>query len=324
MKVSNEFKVGAFATVCIALLIIGYSLLKGNEVFSSSDSYYAVYNSVEGLSVSNPVKIKGVHVGRVSNIFLGDKVTVEFKINGGIKIPKHSIARIASADILGSRQIDIDLSNEKDFHKDGDTLTSDVQESLTSSVKAEILPVKQKAENLMSSIDSVITTIHEVFNNETRDNIIRSVKSITQTLDHINSSSENIDNLLEKNTTKLQNIFNNIESITLNLKKNEDNITAILSNLNQITDSLAKANLIQTINNAKETLAHTSEILDKINNGKGSIGLLINDDKLYNNLEQSSKNLDALLVDLKENPGRYVHLSVFGKKDKPSKNEGKK
>lgn len=324
MKISNEFKVGVLASVCIALLIIGYSVLKGNEVFSTANSYYAVYSSVEGLAVSSPVKIKGVQIGRVSNITLAKNVIVKFSVKSGVSIPKNSIARIASADILGSREIDIDLASGNDLHKNGDTLQSDIQESLSKSVQAEILPVKQKAENLISSIDSVIVTINEIFNNETRDNIIRSVKNISQTLEHINSSSENIDDMLEKNTTKMQNIFNNIESITLNLKKNEDNITAILSNINQITDSLAKANLVQTINHAKDALAQASSILDKINKGEGTVGMLINDRNLYNNLEQSSKDLDLLFQDLKENPGRYVHLSLFGKKDKSQKDKEKK
>ncbi len=324
MKISNEFKVGVLASVCIALLIIGYSILKGNDVFSTSNSFYAVYDAVDGLTISSPVKIKGVQIGRVSNIYLNKQVTVKFSAESNVSIPKGSIARIASADILGSRELEIELSSETEFYKNGDTLKSDVQESLSKSVQAEILPVKQKAENLISSIDSVIVTINEIFNNETRDNIIRSVRNISQTLEHINSSSENIDDMLEKNTTKMQNIFNNIESITLNLKKNEDNITAILSNLNQITDSLAKANLVQTINNAKDALAQASDILEKINKGEGTVGMLINDKNLYNNLEQSSKDLDLLFQDLKENPGRYVHLSLFGKKDKPSKNNEKK
>jgi phospholipid/cholesterol/gamma-HCH transport system substrate-binding protein len=279
---------------------------------------------VEGLAVSNAVKVKGVQVGRVGKIFLGENVTVKIKIDGDVKIPKNSVARIVSSDLLGSRIIELELTNDKDFYEDGDTLFSSQQESLTKSVQAEILPVKEKAENLISSIDSVITIIRTVFNNETRKNIERSVKNISSTLEHINSSSENIDELLEKNTSKLQSIFNNIESITSNLRKNEENITAILSNLNQISDSLAKADLLQTVNNAKETLSQATHILEKINKGEGTIGMLVNDDKLYKNLEQSSKDLDILFQDLKENPGRYVHLSLFGKKDKSSKDEGKK
>ncbi len=316
MKISNELKIGVLATVAIVLFIIGYNFLKGTDVFSSTDTFYARYNEVDGLGLSNFVKIKGLNVGRVTNLVLekgkNGEIVVEFTVDEDFKLPKGTVARIISSDLLGTKAINLELYDTTVFYQNGDTITSSLQESLTKSVQAELLPVKEKAENLLSSIDSVLTIIKTIFNEETTNDIKKSVSSITSTLNHINNSAENVEGLLDKNTTRIDRIFANIESISLMLKENTDNITAVLSNLNDITDTLAKSNLKQVIASAQDALEATADILDGIKNGKGSMGKLMNDDKLYNNLEQSSKDLDLLLKDLKENPSAYVHFSVFG------------
>ena len=188
--------------------------------------------------------------------------------------------------------------------------------------------MKEKAENLLSSIDSVLTIIKTIFNEETTNDIKKSVNSITSTLNHINNSAESVEGLLDKNTTRIDRIFANIESITVMLKDNQENITAVLSNLNSITDTLAKSNLKQAIANAQDVLETTATIFDDIKNGKGSVGKLVNDDKLYINLEQTTKDLDLLLKDMKENPSAYVHFSIFGgnksKDEKPDTASGNK
>lgn len=320
MKISNELKIGVLATVAIVLFIIGYNFLKGTDVFSSTDTFYARYNEVDGLGLSNFVKIKGLNVGRVTDLVLekgkDGNIIVEFTVDEDFKLPKGTVARIISSDLLGTKAINLELADTTIFYQNGDTISSALQESLSKSVQAELLPVKQKAENLLSSIDSVLTIIRTIFNEKTTNDIKESVSSITSTLNHINNSAENIEGLLDKNTTRIDRIFANIESISIMLKDNTDNITAVLSNLNNITDTLAKSNLKQAIASAQDALETTADILDKIKNGKGSMGMLVNDDKLYNNLEQSSKDLDLLLKDLKENPGEYVHFSIFGGKSK--------
>lgn len=326
MKISNEVKIGILGVAALALLFFGYNFMKGQDIFNPDNTYYARYDAVDGLAVSNFVKIKGLNVGRVTKFFLerkkNGKVLVQFTVKDDIKIPKGSIARIVSADLLGTKAVDLQLDTTKIFYADGDTLMSDVQESLTQSVQAEILPVKEKAENLLASIDSVLTIIKSVFNEQTTDDIKKSVSSITETLNHINHSAESVEGLLDKNTTRIDRIFANIESISLMLKDNEQNISAVLSNLNNITDTLAKSNLRQAIANAQDVLEHTADILDKINKGQGSAGMLINDDKLYNNLEATTKDLDLLMQDMKANPSRYVHFSIFGggrsKTEKPT------
>ncbi len=320
MKISNELKIGVLTAVAILLFIIGYNFLKGTDVFSSTDTYYARYDEVDGLGLSNFIKIKGLNVGRVTNLVLekGKQggIIVEFTVDEDFKLPKGTVARIVSSDLLGTKAINLELSDTTIFYQNGDTLASAMQESLTKSVTAELLPVKQKAENLLSSIDSVLTIIRTIFNEQTTNDIKKSVTSITSTLNHINKSAANVEDLLVQNTSRIDRIFGNIESITLMLKNNENNISAVLSNLNNITDTLAKSNLKQVISNAQLALENVAVILEKINKGEGSLGLLINDEKLYMNLEKTSLDLDLLMKDMKLNPDNYVHFSIFGRHNK--------
>ncbi len=318
-KVNNETKIGALATVSIALLIIGYNYLQGKDFFSSNNNFYAKYEQVDGLAMANPIKVKGMNVGRVTEMIYNPNtnyVVVKFSVRTDVKIPIGSIARIVSSDILGSKAIQLEFVNSINYYKNNDTIKSGLQESLSTSVRAEILPVKQKAENLLSSIDSVLTIVKTVLNPKTRASLSSSIQSIQSTLDNLNKSSVQVDNLLKNNTTRLDRIFANIESITLMLKNNEQNLSAIMSNMNSITDSLRKSNLTQTINNASIAMIHSRDILEKINKGDGTMGLLVNDPKLYNELESSSKNLSLLLEDMRKNPNDYVHFSIFGRKKK--------
>ena len=318
LRISNETKIGLFATVAIVLLILGYNYLLGNDFFTKQNIFYAKYTNAEGLQPSNPVKIRGMRVGRVSDMtFVPEKdiIVVKFTVDRNIDIPVGSVAQIVSEDLLGSKAVVIELTKTgSGNHQDNDTMLSSIQESLSSSVRAEIAPVKEKAEALLSTIDSVVTAIHTVLTPETRQRLVASIKSIQSTLENLDKSSENLDNLLRNNTSRLDRIFANVESISMNLRNNEQHITAMIQNLGAITDSVRRANITQTFNEAKAVLEQSQQIMDKINRGEGSLGLLVNDKKLYNNLESTSKSLDALLMDMRRYPSRYVHFSVFGKK----------
>ena len=318
-RISNETRIGLFATIALMLLILGYNFLLGNDVFTRQNVFYAKYAQVEGLASANPVKVKGMSVGRVvSMTYVPDRdyVVVKLKVNADIDIPVGSTAEIVSQDLLGSKAINIDFTKNATKHKNNDTLASSIQESLTSSVRAEIAPVKEKAENLLASIDSVMTAIHTVLTPETQRRLVASINSIQSTLENVDNSSENLDKLLKNNTSRMEHIFANIESITNNLKNNEQQISTMIQNVSAITDSVRRANITQTFNMAKATLEQTQGVLQKINAGEGSLGLLVNDKKLYNNLDSASKSLDALLIDMKQHPNRYIQFSVFGKKEK--------
>jgi phospholipid/cholesterol/gamma-HCH transport system substrate-binding protein len=320
LKISNETKVGVFAVIAIVLLILGYNLLKGNPIFSREDIYYARYKRVDGLVVPNHVRVNGMNVGHVQDLKLVKDtsldVIVTIAIDPSIKIPKGSVAIIESPDLLGTKIVQLEFTQSTDYYKKGDTLATKVLGGLKESVQAELAPVKLKVEQLMSSLDSVLGIVKEVFNEESKANLQKSIRSIQSTLNNLDQTTAKVNQAVSDNAIRLNHIFSNIESISNNLNENEEKITVLLTNLSAISDSIRRSDITATINNAKQVLMETSEVMQKINEGKGSLGLLVNDDQLYNNLDASAKSLDALLADLKANPGRYVRLSLFGKKDK--------
>jgi phospholipid/cholesterol/gamma-HCH transport system substrate-binding protein len=317
MKIANETKVGILAAFSIALLIIGYNFLKGNAIFSSETVLYARYSHVDGLAVSKPVLINGFQIGRVDKLQLqpDGSILATLKIKGKYEIPKNSIAKLESTDLLGSKAIVMALGSGDDYAQDGDTLNANVQKGIMETVQ----PVQKKAEMIIGKMDSILTSVNSILNPNFQKNVDKSFNSISSTLASLESTSKKVDNLVGSEGSRISAILANVEAISSNLKQNNQKISAILNNINSITDQVAAANFKQTLDNANEAVVDLQTIVGKINNGQGSLGLLVNDTKLYDNLNNASKNLDNLMIDLKANPKRYVHFSVFGggsKKDK--------
>lgn len=313
MKISNETKVGALTAISIALLFIGYSFLKGNDVFSSEKTYYTEYNNVDGLSTSKPVMVNGYQIGRVSKLELQENGTIrtEFKIKKDYSIPSNTVARIVSADLLGSKAIVFDLGNSTTMARDGDPLLSDIQANLMEKVE----PLQYKVENLVEKLDSVLSAVNTALDDEFQRDFKSSLQSISISLSNMEKITQDVEGLVGSERMRLSNIMMNLESITNNFKNYDGQITSILSNLDKMSDELAQVEIKETIDNATKAMQDVQSITDKINNGEGSIGLLINDEQLYHNLTGASENLDNLVKDLKENPGRYLRLSIFGKRD---------
>jgi len=317
MKIANETKVGILAAFSIALLIIGYNFLKGNAIFSSETVLYARYSHVDGLAVSKPVLINGFQIGRVDKLQLqpDGSILATLKIKGKYEIPKNSIAKLESTDLLGSKAIVMALGSGDDYAQDGDTLNANVQKGILETVQ----PVQKKAEMIIGKMDSILTSVNSILNPNFQKNVDKSFNSISSTLASLESTSKKVDNLVGSEGSRISAILANVEAISSNLKQNNQKISAILNNINSITDQVAAANFKQTLDNANKAVVDLQTIVGKINNGQGSLGLLVNDTKLYDNLNNASKNLDNLMIDLKTNPKRYVHFSVFGggsKKDK--------
>lgn len=311
MKFNREFKIGLIAVITIAVFIWLFNFLKGKNVLSSANYYYAVYDDIGGLEEASPVYYKGYKVGIVENInFLEnhpDKLLVEFTVDNNVKIPTKSKAVIYGADLLGTKAIKLVFTNEKKFHQKKDTLITALEGDLQTRLSNEIMPLKDKAENLISNIDSIV----HVVNN--------SRSSLHHLIVNLENSSEDLEYLMESEKDRLSAIVGNAKSITDNIENNNEQISTILNNFANVSDSLAAANFKQTLNKAEETLSALSDITNKINKGEGSIGLLVNNDSLYNNLNTLSYDLDQLIIDLNENPKRYVHFSLFGKKNKEEK-----
>lgn len=315
MKFSKDAKIGLVVVGAVVILIWGVNYLKGFNVFSSEEIYFAKYDRVDGLKKSSPVTLKGYKVGQIKSIkFNGasaEHLLVEFSISNEFTLPKNSAARIISADIMGTKQIVLIPGDSKNLLQTGDTLQGSIEGDLKEQVSMQMLPLKKKAEKLMSGVDSVLTVIQYIFNDSTKNNLTRSFGSIEQTLKKLESASGTLDTLLTGQKNHLANIVSNVDSITTNLKDNNKNVTTILTNFSSISDSLSAADIAQTINNAKSTLNQTNEILEKINSGEGSMGMLVNNDTLYMNLEAASNSLTNLLIDIKHNPKKYMHFSLF-------------
>ena len=315
MKIANETKVGILAAFSIALLIIGYNFLKGNAIFSNETVLYAKYSRVDGLGVSKPVLINGFQIGRVDKLQLqpDGSIVATLNIDGQYEIPSNSIARLESTDLLGSKAIIMVLGNANVFAKDGDTLNANVEKNIMEAVQ----PVQKKAELIIDKMDSILTSVNTILNPDFQNNVNKSFNSIAATLGSLESTSKKIDGLVGTEGSRISAILANVESISNNLKNNNVKINSILNNLETVSDQVAAANFKQTIDNANKAVSDLQGVVSKVNNGNGTLGLLVNDRQMYDNLNNASKNLDSLVIDLKENPKRYVHFSVFGggKKD---------
>lgn len=320
MKISKEVKVGVVMIVSLAVLFWGLNFLKGNDIFKSRRTFYGKYSSVDGLVTSSKVMVNGLKVGKVTNIFLGknqSEVIVVFDVdNNELVIPKNTIARLVSEDYFGNKAISLIIGDSTVLAENKDTLTTDAQASLTEEVNKQVLPIKKKAESLISSVDSVVIAFKAVFNPKTNESIRQAITSIQATVKNVETISFGLDTLLGGRNSELAQIVNNIKVVSNNIKKNSFELGEIIKNVTGVTDSLAASSITSTINNANTSLIELESILHKVNNGEGSLGLLINSDSIYNNLAASSANLDKLIKDIKENPSRYVHVSVFGGKNK--------
>jgi phospholipid/cholesterol/gamma-HCH transport system substrate-binding protein len=321
VKLSKELKVGLTVIAAICFFIYGFNFLKGTNLFSKNKLYYATYATLDGVTESNPVMLNGFKIGQVKSLSLQNKngyypIVVEFSLDKTIQVPRFSIAKVVSTDLFGAKAIELILSDSKEFLNSGDTLQTASEEDLKTAVDKRIAPLQKKAETLISDVDSVMNSVNNVLDAKTQANLKTSIESIKFTFASLSKTAATLDGLLAVEQAKLAAILSNVNSITKNLENNNEKLTHVISNFSNISDSLAKSNLKQVIENTNQVMTQTKDIMAKVNSGKGTMGLLINNDSLYIKLDRTVGDLDKLLIDLKKNPGRYVSVSVFGKKDK--------
>lgn len=322
MKISKEFKIGIVVTVAIGLFIWGFNFLKGFNLFNKDYSLYAVYPKIDGLIEANPLLINGYKVGQINKISLvqdkkGDYVVlVKFILTEDVKIPKNSIAKAVSSDLLGSKAVEIVYSDETEFVQPGDTLIAESEEGLKSAVSKQLQPLQKKAEGLISSIDSVMVIVQYVLNDKTRANLDKSFESIKKAIQSLEQTAYKLDDLMASEKAKISSILTKVNNLAGMLEKNTGKIDNIIGNLSSVSDSLAKSDLKKAIADADKTLAELNKLVAQINSGQGTLGKLAKNDSLYMNLNKSSEDLDKLLKDLRINPERYIHISVFGRKDR--------
>jgi len=315
LKRSKEILVGLVVLIALALLFWGVNFLKGKDVLYKNRIAYAVYHEVNGLKKTNPVSINGLNVGQVDDIyFIPDgsyRIAVVMLISNEIAIPENSIARIITSDLMGSKEVQIVLGDSRRYVESGDTLVSDIEASLKEEVNKQVQPIKRKAEDLLLSIDSVVTVVHYIFNRATQENLAKSFESIKVAFDNLENVTYNIDTLVDAQKTRMGRILSNIESITFNLKQNKDNLNNIIANFSTLSDTLAKAKISETLLSTNEAMNQVSTIVERINEGEGTLGMLVNDDSLYIQLEKSASELNLLIEDIRTNPKKYVKFSIW-------------
>ncbi len=285
------------------------------DVFTRDKVIYGVYDKVDGLMKANPVSINGLKIGQVKNLYfnqdLSGEIIVEMVINTKFPIPKNSTARIYSEDLLGSRAVEINLGNSPEHIKSGDTLFTSIEEGIKEAVNRQVQPLKRKAENLIISIDSMVTAIQTLFNENARENLSSSFKNIASTLENLQHTTIQLDTFIYTEKNHLSKIIYNIEEVTDGLMENRANIDKTLNNLAAISDSIAAADIPATFAEARKALEELSLILEKTNNAEGSLGMLLNDKKLYDQLTKTTVSLQALIDEIKANPKKFVKFSVF-------------
>jgi phospholipid/cholesterol/gamma-HCH transport system substrate-binding protein len=323
MKHKKEILLGLFFITALLLLGWGIEYLNGKNIFRKSTYYHAVYNRIEGLLEANPVTVNGFTVGQVTDIAFAEdgvgKILVTFELKEELALPKNSIARIYSSDIMGSKAIALVLGDAKELAQAGDTLNTEVEGGIKEAVNKQVEPIKRKAENLLASLDTMVTVIQGVLNENTRRKLNRSFTNIEKSLDYLKNTTYNLDTLVTSEKDRLAMIVANLESITRNIDSKEDKVNNIINNLSSLSDTLASTDISTTLANTNQTLKDLSQIFNKLNGGAGTAGQLLNNDTLYRNLEAATAELNMLLLDMKLNPRRYVHFSVFGRGKK--KNE---
>jgi phospholipid/cholesterol/gamma-HCH transport system substrate-binding protein len=293
----------------------GFEFLKGTSLFNKTNVYYIYYDRIEGLNESSPVTVNGYQIGKVSEITFLPKdncrLLVKIDISKEFLLPDSTIARIYSMDLMGSKGIELIFGGKSTYHSPGDTLIGEVEQSLKDQVSVQMLPVKQKAEELMVEISKAIAVISYIFNDETRDNLEKSFASIKATMAYLESSAYSVDTLLKKETGKIGRILANVEYLTLTLRDNAEHLSNIFDNLSTFSDTLVALDISKTIIEANKAIESFNLVMDKVNRGEGSLGQLIQDDKFANEIEQAAENLRKLLFDIQFNPKKYVHFSLM-------------
>jgi phospholipid/cholesterol/gamma-HCH transport system substrate-binding protein len=303
MKLSKELKIGILGFTSLVLLYLGFNFLKGTDFFSSSSYYYAVYEDIDGLTVSQPVVINGFAVGRVNDIKIlqdrNNKILVKLQIRNDIAMKKGSKALLKDNGLIAGKMIEILLTTASEVHPSGDTLLAAAQNGMLAGVMDQATPIIQKTDSLMSKVNRLLDDFNGLGT------------SLKSTVDTYKQLGGKMDGLMVENRSNLTGITRNLRDLTGSLVETEKGFKPIVKKLDSFADSLSQAKLKETVEHANNSVKQLEALLAKINKGEGTMGALVHNDSLYNNLTNLSANLDKLLIDLRKNPKRYVKISVF-------------
>jgi len=304
---SRELKTGFIAVVVIALFVWGFNFLKGENIFAKNQRVYFVeYDNIQGLKKSSIVTINGLHVGTVVDIkFNKDpkkkgKLVVELLIENDFEFSQKSIAKIYSASLMGGQSLAIIPSYEGELALSGDYLTGEVESDIFSTVGEKLNPLQAKLESVIVSADSLLLGLNQTLTIESRKSLNRSIKGLEFTIGDVRKTLGSVNQLLDSSKVGIKNTFDNTRVITENFMK--------------LSDTLVNANIGLTIKKAQKSLDYINNLMAGIEKGEGSFGKFVKDETMYNNLTNMSKEMEELIREMKLNPKRFVHFSLFGKR----------
>lgn len=299
-KLSREAWIGIYGVCMLLLLYLGINFIKSQDIFSRDNVYYAVYDNADDIAASSPVTIKGFRVGTVDRVWYDvptGKVITEFSVKRDYPLPADSRAKIASASLMGATVIDLQLGNADRILADGDTVSSLIEPGLTQALG----DFKTKADTLLEQLSQALTGVNAVLSD-------RNVANLSALLAHANSIGGNLDRMVAGD---LNRTMTNLRSLSAELNTAAPKINRIVDRVENIADTMSLA-VPPLMTNLAQTAEKLNAVMQAINEGQGSAGKLIYDRELYDNLTEASESLTLLLQDLKANPGRYIHISVFG------------
>ena len=312
MKISNETKVGALTVLALALLFIGFNYLKGRDVFSNSKKIYAVFTDLGSLEKSNEVKINGLPVGTVYEKREKDKdvsaIVVTIQLTRDINIPQNSVAYISSS-LVGSSFIVIERGNSSELLQDEDTINTRLETGILGDVKAQLDPTISSVRNILDSLKKTLSGVNQLLDTENRNNL-------KQTMANLNTASASLNTLLNSESGSLARTLQNTENFTAGLKESNQDIRSTLTNTKKLSEQLAEVPLKATVDSLQQLIGSLKNTLEAINSGEGTLGALVQDRGLYEQLQQTVLSAEILMDDLRTHPKRYVQVSVFGKKEK--------
>ena len=311
MKIQKELKIGLYLVVIVAVLYWGINFLSGKNIFSNDHKFHAVFENVQGLQQTSNVLLRGLKVGMIEKIVFDEEnnnFIVTLRVDSKYNIPLGTKAVIYSTDLLGSKAVKLELGDDNNMHKDGDMLASGIEGDITN-VLAGLDPIKDKLGTVLDQMNTTLSSLNKVLNEESTENLTKAIENFSNITANLNSISKVIDELIKEEKGSFAGLVDNVEKFTANLKNNNENINSIIGNLVEVSEGLTKANFNELADNV-------NDIVSKLKEGEGSLGKMITNDSLYTNLVNATNSLNTLLEDLKENPGRYVQISVFGRKNK--------
>jgi phospholipid/cholesterol/gamma-HCH transport system substrate-binding protein len=304
LRLSKEIKAAFFVLSTILLFIFGFNYLKGSSILDKQKTIYAVYDEVDGLLVGANVMINGLSIGNVTELdFLPNstKIIVTLKVKDKLNFSSKSTASIYETGVLGGLAISIEpLFERESIVKTGDTLMSSVRPGLTELINRQIEPLSRQLQSTITSVDSIFTGASNVLNRQTQEEIKESISVLTSAINAINNSSLIIEETLISKNTQINNTIDSFEKIS--------------SNLSNVSDELNSFGLSSLLTNLQVSVDGIGSIVDKLDSDNSTLGKLINEDEVYNNLNSSIESLNILINDIKANPKKYVHFSVFGRK----------